>query len=50
VDFSIPALRGFERSLGFVVAAVVGHGVFDFVHHWLVDNPRVYRVGGLVSI
>ena len=41
MDFSISAVLGFERRLGFIVAAVVGHGVFDFVHHWLVENPGV---------
>jgi hypothetical protein len=39
--FLISAVLGFKRSLWFVVAAIVGHGVFDFVHHWLVENPGV---------
>jgi hypothetical protein len=47
--FLISAVLGFKRSLWFVVAAIVGHGVFDFVHHWLLKTG-VYRVGGLVSV
>jgi hypothetical protein len=39
--FLVSAVLGFKRSLWFVVAAIVGHGVFDFVHHWLVENPGV---------
>jgi hypothetical protein len=39
--FLIFAVLGFKRSLWFVVAAIVGHGVVDFVHHWLVENPGV---------
>jgi hypothetical protein len=39
--FLVFAVIGFKRSLWFAVAAIVGHGVFDFVHHWFVDNPGV---------
>jgi hypothetical protein len=39
--FLIVAVLGFKRSLWFVVAAIVGHGVFDFVHHLLIENPGV---------
>ena len=39
--FLLFAVLGFKRSLWFAVAAIVGHGVFDFVHHWLIQNPGV---------
>lgn len=39
--FSLLAVLGFTRNLWLVAAAVVGHGVFDFVHHWLIENPGV---------
>jgi hypothetical protein len=39
--FLVLAVLGFKRSLWFAVAAIVGHGVFDFVHHWFIHNPGV---------
>ena len=39
--FLVFAVLGFKRSLWFAVGAIVGHGVFDFVHHWLIQNPGV---------
>jgi hypothetical protein len=39
--FLLFAVLGFKRSLWFAVAAIVGHGVFDFVHHWFIHNPGV---------
>ena len=39
--FLLLAVVGFKKSLWFAVAAIVGHGVFDFVHHWLIQNPGV---------
>jgi hypothetical protein len=39
--FSLLAVLGFTRNLWLVATAVVGHGVFDFVHHWLIENPGV---------
>ncbi len=39
--FVLFAILGFKRNLWFVVAAMVGHGVFDFVHHWFIENPGV---------
>jgi hypothetical protein len=39
--FLLFAVLGFKRSLWFAVAAIVGHGVFDFVHHWFIENPGV---------
>ena len=39
--FSLLAFVGFRTSLWFVVVALAGHGVFDFVHGRLVTNPGV---------
>ena len=39
--FLVMAVIGFKSSLWIVVAALVGHGVFDFVHHRLIENPGV---------
>lgn len=39
--FLLVAVIGFKSSLWIVVAALVGHGVFDFVHHRLIENPGV---------
>lgn len=33
------AVQGFKKSLWFAVAAIIGHAVFDFVHHWFIQNP-----------
>ena len=41
--FSLFAVVGFKRNLWLVVAALIGHGVFDFVHHLLIQNPEVPR-------
>ena len=37
--FLLFAILGFKRNLWLVVAAIVGHGVFDFVHHLFIENP-----------
>jgi hypothetical protein len=39
--FLIVAAAGFRKNLWLVVAGLVGHGVFDFVHHGLIDNSGV---------
>jgi hypothetical protein len=39
--FSLLAVLGFKGSPWFVVAGLVGHGVFDFVQHRLIENPGV---------
>lgn len=39
--FLVAVVLGFKRSLWIVVGALLGHGVFDFVHGYLVDNPGV---------
>ena len=35
------ALVGFKGNLWMVVAALAGHGVFDFFHDLLIQNPGV---------
>ena len=39
--FACIAVVGFRSSLWLVAAALVGHGIFDFVHGRLVSNPGV---------
>jgi len=39
--FSLAAVFGFRKNLWVVVAALAGHGVFDFFHAGLIDNPGV---------
>jgi hypothetical protein len=39
--FLLFAVLGFKSSLWFAVAAIIGHGVFDFVHHLFIENPGV---------
>ena len=35
------AVAGFKKSLWLIVAALAGHGVFDFFHHRFIHNPGV---------
>ena len=35
------AFAGFKRSLWLVVAALAGHGVFDYIHPHAIHNPGV---------
>jgi hypothetical protein len=39
--FVLFAAIGFRGNLWFVAAATIGHGAFDFVHHFFIDNPGV---------
>lgn len=39
--FLLAAVAGFKRSQWIVVAALVGHGVFDFFHAGIVTNAGV---------
>src|SRR6266550_4014772 len=39
--FLIFAVFGYKTNLWFVVAAIVGHGAFDFVHHLFIENAGV---------
>ena len=41
VLFTAAAAIGFRTSLWIVVAGLAGHGVFDFIHGALIDNPGV---------
>ena len=41
VLFAAAAAFGFRTSLWVVVAGLAGHGVFDFVHGGLINNPGV---------
>ncbi len=35
------AVAGFKKSLWLIVVALAGHGVFDFFHHGIIQNPGV---------
>lgn len=35
------AVAGFKRNLWLIVAALAGHGVFDFLHRLFIQNPGV---------
>jgi hypothetical protein len=39
--FLLLAAFGFKRNFWVVPVALAGHGVFDFVHHFFIDNPGV---------
>jgi hypothetical protein len=39
--FLLLAVVGFKRSSWLVVAALASHGVFDFLHHFFIENPGV---------
>jgi hypothetical protein len=39
--FVLFAVLGFRKKLWIVAAALIGHGVFDFVHHLIIENPGV---------
>jgi hypothetical protein len=39
--FLLVAVLGYRRNFWLVVAALVGHGVFDFVHRFFIYNPGV---------
>src|SRR5690242_19125220 len=39
--FSVLAVVGFKTNLWLIVAALAGHGVFDFFHHQFIQNPGV---------
>ena len=41
VLFAIAAVVGFKSSAWIVVAALAGHGVFDAVHGYVIDNGGV---------
>ena len=33
------AVTGFKKNLWLIVAALAGHGVFDFFHHLFIQDP-----------
>ncbi|HVH71655.1 MAG TPA: hypothetical protein VNB49_11160, partial [Candidatus Dormibacteraeota bacterium] len=37
--FLVLAVTGFKKNLWLIVAALAGHGVFDFFHHLFIQNP-----------
>jgi hypothetical protein len=39
--FLLLGVLGFKTNLWLIPAAMVGHGVFDFIHHLFIDNPGV---------
>jgi hypothetical protein len=39
--FLVLAVTGFKKNLWLIVAALAGHGVFDFFHHLFIHNPGV---------
>jgi hypothetical protein len=39
--FLVIAVAGFKTNLWLVVAALVGHGIFDYFHHQFIRNPGV---------
>lgn len=41
VAFTVLAVYGFKKNMWLVAAAIAGHGVFDMVHHLLIENPGV---------
>jgi hypothetical protein len=45
--FLLVAVLGFRRNFWLVVAALIGHGIFDFVHHFFSTIPAC-RTGGRV--
>lgn len=41
VAFIVAAVVGFKRSLWIVAAALAAHGIYDFGHAYLFENPGV---------
>jgi len=39
--FLVLAVAGFKRNLWVAVVGLAGHGVFDFFHHWIIQDPGV---------
>lgn len=37
--FLLLAVLGFMKNIWVAVVGIIGHGIFDFVHHWLIKNP-----------
>lgn len=43
IAFLLVAILGYKTSLWLIAIALVGHGVFDGLHHLLFENPGVPR-------
>jgi len=43
VIFLLFAVLGFRGNLWLLAVGLIGHGAFDFVHHFFIDNPGVPR-------
>jgi len=41
--FLLLAIIGYKTNLWLVALGIVGHGVFDLVHHFFIENPGVPR-------
>jgi hypothetical protein len=39
--FVTAAVTGFKKHLGWVIAGLIGHGLFDYVHGYFISNPGV---------
>jgi hypothetical protein len=39
--FLLLATIGYKKSLWLIAIAIIGHGVFDILHHPLIENPGV---------
>jgi hypothetical protein len=39
--FVVLAVLGFKKKVWLLPAGIAGHGVFDFFHHLLIENPGV---------
>jgi len=39
--FLLVAVLGYRRNFWLVVAALIAHGIFDYVHRFFIDNPGV---------
>jgi hypothetical protein len=39
--FLLVAVLGFRKNFWLIVAALIGHGIFDFAHRFFIDNPCV---------
>jgi hypothetical protein len=38
-SFLLVAVLGFRKNFWLIVAAFIGHGIFDFVHRLFIDTP-----------
>jgi hypothetical protein len=39
--FLLVVVLGFRKNYWLIVTALIGHGIFDFVHRFFIDNPGV---------